>query len=168
MRQLYDIKINYNETRSFCYYNINGKRVKIYNGKKFNKNIYPNKEKDRTKRRALLEKLKKIIENELKPHSLTTKIYSNKKRAADNIYDQSIFKERIALDLYEHPKDGSIAVATEIAELIKKRQSQNKYCVIGLATGSSPISIYGELVRFHKEEGLSFNNVITFCSFSMK
>ena len=162
MRQLYDIKINSNETRSFCYYNINGKRVKIYNGKKFNKNIYPNKEKDRTKRRALLEKLKKIIENELKPHSLTTKIYSNKKRAADNIYDQSIFKERIALDLYEHPKDGSIAVATEIAELIKKRQSQNKYCVIGLATGSSPINIYGELIRMHMEEDLSFNNVITF------
>ena len=127
MRQLYDIKINYNETRSFCYYNINGKRVKIYNGKKFNKNIYPNKEKDRTKRRALLEKLKKIIENNFDPNRLTTTKSRINKSAADNIYDQSIFKERIALDLYEHPKDGSIAVATEIAELIKKRQSQNKY-----------------------------------------
>ena len=84
------------------------------------------------------------------------------KSAADNIYDQSIFKERIALDLYENPKNGSIAVATKIAELIKKKQAQNKHCIIGLATGSSPISIYEELVRLHKDEGLSFNNVITF------
>jgi 6-phosphogluconolactonase/glucosamine-6-phosphate isomerase/deaminase len=31
-----------------------------------------------------------------------------------------------------------------------------------LATGSSPIEVYEELVRMHKEEGLSFSNVITF------
>ena len=162
MRHLYDIKINSNETRSFCYYNINGKRVKIYNGKKFNKNIYPNKEKDKTKRRVLLEKLKKIIENNFESDRLTTNKSFNNKSAADNIYDQSIFKERIALELYEHSNDGAIAVATEIAELIKKKQAQNKYCIIGLATGSSPISIYDELIRLHKEEGLSFNNLITF------
>ena len=124
MRQLYDIKINSNETRSFCYYNINGKRVKIYNGKKFNKNIYPNKEKDKTKRRVLLEKLKKIIENNFESDRLTTNKSFNNKSAADNIYDQSIFKERIALDLYENPKNGSIAVATEIAELIKKKTTE--------------------------------------------
>ena len=35
-------------------------------------------------------------------------------------------------------------------------------CVLGLATGSSPITIYSELVRLHKEENLSFKNVITF------
>jgi 6-phosphogluconolactonase/glucosamine-6-phosphate isomerase/deaminase len=35
-------------------------------------------------------------------------------------------------------------------------------CVLGLATGSSPIMVYEELVRMHKEEGLSFSNVITF------
>jgi len=34
--------------------------------------------------------------------------------------------------------------------------------VLGLATGSSPLSVYRELVRLHKEEGLSFKNVITF------
>jgi glucosamine-6-phosphate deaminase len=33
---------------------------------------------------------------------------------------------------------------------------------LGLATGSSPIKVYQELVRMHKEEGLSFKNVITF------
>ena len=83
-------------------------------------------------------------------------------RRADNLYDQSIFKERIALELYEHPKIGSKAAANEIANLIKEKQSKKKNCVLGLATGSSPISIYKELVRMHKEENLSFYNVITF------
>ena len=35
-------------------------------------------------------------------------------------------------------------------------------CILGLATGSTPVGIYDELVRRHHEEGLSFANVITF------
>lgn len=35
-------------------------------------------------------------------------------------------------------------------------------CVLGLATGSTPMHVYRELVRLHKEEGLSFANVVTF------
>ena len=50
----------------------------------------------------------------------------------------------------------------EIADLIKKKQKQNKNCVLGLATGSTPISVYQELVRMHNEDDLSFKNVITF------
>jgi glucosamine-6-phosphate deaminase len=34
--------------------------------------------------------------------------------------------------------------------------------VLGLATGVIPIKIYKELIRLHKEEGLSFKNVVTF------
>ena len=154
------IKINANPSRSFCYYNHEGKRIKIYNGKQFREDIYPNKEKDITKRKVLLDQLKKIIKRNLsvlKP--LKNTITS---RRADNLYDQSIFKERIALELYEHPKIGSKAAANEIANLIKEKQSKKKNCVLGLATGSSPISIYKELVRMHKEENLSFYNVITF------
>jgi len=154
------IKINSNHLRSFCYYNSNGKRIKVYNGRQFNENIYPNKEKDLIKRTALLKRLKNIIDFNLG----ISKSNKNqiKKRRSDNLYDQSVFKERIAIELYEHPKFGSKAVANEIAELIKKKQSKNKSCVLGLATGSSPISIYKELIRLHKKENLSFNNVITF------
>ncbi|MDA6072850.1 6-phosphogluconolactonase, partial [Flavobacterium sp. AC] len=50
----------------------------------------------------------------------------------------------------------------EIAQLIRSKQEKGKSCVLGLATGSSPIKVYEELVRIHKEEGLSFSNVITF------
>jgi glucosamine-6-phosphate deaminase len=46
--------------------------------------------------------------------------------------------------------------------LIEKKAAANKPCVLGLATGSTPVSVYKELIRFHKEEGLSFKNVITF------
>jgi glucosamine-6-phosphate deaminase len=70
--------------------------------------------------------------------------------------------EQIAVDIYPTAKDGSRAVAQEIAALIKERQAANKPAVLGLATGSTPKYLYAELVRLHKEEGLSFKNVITF------
>ena len=155
----HEIKINSNPLRSFCYYNSNGKRIKVYNGKQFNEDLYPNKEKDLIKRTALLKRLKNIIDFNL---GISKSKKNQRRRRSDNLYDQSVFKERIAIELYEHPKFGSKAVANEIAELIKKKQSKNKSCVLGLATGSSPISIYKELIRLHKKENLSFNNVITF------
>ena len=34
--------------------------------------------------------------------------------------------------------------------------------MLGLATGSTPLRVYKELIRMHKEEGLSFKNVVTF------
>ena len=57
---------------------------------------------------------------------------------------------------------GSLAVADEIAALIRDKEAKGLPCVLGLATGSSPISVYNQLIKFHKEEGLSFKNVITF------
>lgn len=60
------------------------------------------------------------------------------------------------------PIQGSKLIAHSIANLIKKKQEKNEMCVLGLATGSSPISVYRELVRLHQEEGLSFRNVISF------
>ena len=70
--------------------------------------------------------------------------------------------EKIHSVIFDESKQASKIVANEIAILIRKKQKENKNCVLGLATGSSPISVYEELVRLHKEEGLSFSNVITF------
>ena len=70
--------------------------------------------------------------------------------------------EKIPLEIFETSDEGSRYAANEIAELIKQKQKDNKQCVLGLATGSTPITMYKELVRLHKEEGLSFKNVITF------
>ena len=70
--------------------------------------------------------------------------------------------EKIHSVIFDESKEASKMVANEIAILIKKKQKEKKSCVLGLATGSSPISVYQELVRMHKEEGLSFSNVISF------
>ena len=58
--------------------------------------------------------------------------------------------------------EGSMYVANSIAELIDSRNKESKSTVLGLATGSTPTQVYDELVRRHKEEGLSFERVITF------
>lgn len=71
-------------------------------------------------------------------------------------------EEHIPLDILENEVEGCIEVAKEIAALIREKQKEGKNCVLGLATGNSPIGVYRELVRMHKEEGLSFANVITF------
>ncbi len=70
--------------------------------------------------------------------------------------------EKIHNVIFSNSNEGSIMVAQEIAQLIKDKQSLKKQCILGLATGSSPIRVYEELVRMHQEEGLSFSNVVTF------
>ena len=70
--------------------------------------------------------------------------------------------EKIHNVILDSSQEGSILVAQEIAALIKEKALLNKPCVLGLATGSSPIKVYEELVRMHREEGLSFENVVTF------
>lgn len=70
--------------------------------------------------------------------------------------------EKIPVKIFANFKESSLAVAQEIASLIKTKHQLGEMAVLGLATGSTPISVYSELVRLHKEEGLSFENVITF------
>jgi glucosamine-6-phosphate deaminase len=53
-------------------------------------------------------------------------------------------------------------VAGRIANLIRERQAGGETAVLGLATGSTPIGVYRELIRMHREDGLSFSNVVTF------
>jgi glucosamine-6-phosphate deaminase len=71
-------------------------------------------------------------------------------------------KERVKTRVFGDAKEASVSVAAEIANLIRRRAAEGKNCVLGLATGSTPVSVYAELVRQHKTEGLSFKNVITF------
>ena len=70
--------------------------------------------------------------------------------------------ENIGTVVYDNSTSASKAVAKEIAALIRVKQSQKQPCILGLATGSSPKGLYAELVRLHKEEGLSFKNLISF------
>ena len=70
--------------------------------------------------------------------------------------------ERVPVTVYEQPGDASRAVAREIADLVTSRAAAGKQTVLGLATGSTPVGVYNELIRLHKEEGVSFKTVVTF------
>ncbi len=70
--------------------------------------------------------------------------------------------EKIPVQIFSNPKEGSQYVARVISDLIKEKNSLGNFAVIGLATGSTPKSLYAELVKLHQEEGLSFKKVITF------
>ncbi len=70
--------------------------------------------------------------------------------------------ETLKLKIYENSVEASKDIALHIKKLIINRQKEGKMAVLGLATGSSPIEVYNELVRMHKEEGLSFKNVVSF------
>lgn len=79
--------------------------------------------------------------------------------------NQSAYQKRFEkLDTLVYPtsKDASVAVAQKIKALIEDKASRGEITVLGLATGSTPTRMYEELVRMHKEEGLSFQSVATF------
>ncbi len=63
---------------------------------------------------------------------------------------------------FEQNEDVSRHVARIIANTIRERNSFGHDAVLGLPTGSTPVGIYRELIRMHREEGLDFSRVITF------
>lgn len=67
--------------------------------------------------------------------------------------------EKIPTVIFEDFENAAEVIASEIADMIRTKDG---HCVLGLPTGSTPISVYEELVKLHKNEGLSFKNVITF------
>ena len=70
--------------------------------------------------------------------------------------------EKIPVKVFDSLEDGSRFVGKEIAALIREKEARGERAVLGLATGSTPKSLYTELLRLHREEGLSFKNVVTF------
>ncbi len=71
-------------------------------------------------------------------------------------------RERISVVVAATYDDLARRVAARIADLIRERAKAGSRVVLGLATGSTPIGIYRELIRLHRAEGLSFANVVTF------
>lgn len=70
--------------------------------------------------------------------------------------------EKVPTDIYESIEEGSEIVASLIADVIRSKQKEGRFCVLALAGGNSPRQVYEELIRMHKEEGLSFRNVLIF------
>ena len=74
----------------------------------------------------------------------------------------SVGLEKIRTIVVADHEEIAILVADRIAALIRERNATGANAVLGLATGSTPIGVYRELVRKHKKEGLSFRHVVTF------
>ena len=70
--------------------------------------------------------------------------------------------ERIRTGVFQTSDEAVGVVAALIARLIRQRQQEARNAVLGLATGSTPVKLYRELIRLHRNEGLSFRNVVTF------
>jgi glucosamine-6-phosphate deaminase len=70
-------------------------------------------------------------------------------------------RDRVKVVIAEY-EDIARIVALRIAEVIAQRRAEGKPPVLGLATGSTPIGVYRELIRMHREEGLDFSDVVTF------
>src|SRR5215208_2799935 len=71
-------------------------------------------------------------------------------------------RERIPTVIVDDHDDVGLLVARRIAEVVQTRRDDGGHAVLGLATGSTPIGVYRELIRLHQEEGLSFANVLSF------
>lgn len=78
-----------------------------------------------------------------------------------NFLEETRF-EKIPVSVYEDMHTASKMVAKKIAGIILKQQANGSNTILGLATGATPIAVYDELIRLHKDDGLSFRDVITF------
>ncbi|HSW47155.1 MAG TPA: glucosamine-6-phosphate deaminase [Phycisphaerae bacterium] len=71
-------------------------------------------------------------------------------------------REKIPTTICTNDLEAAVRVAGIIADTIRRHNKEGKPTVLGLATGHTPIGVYRELIRMHKEEGLDFSNVVTF------
>jgi glucosamine-6-phosphate deaminase len=77
-------------------------------------------------------------------------------------HNGSVGLEKITTVVVDDHEEIAALVADRIAAVIRERNAAGKNAVLGLATGSTPIGVYRELVRKHQTEGLSFRHVVTF------
>ncbi len=70
--------------------------------------------------------------------------------------------EKIPTNIFETSEEGVVQIANEIVAKIQDRQREGKFCTIAIGTGTSLRPLFTELIRKHKDEGVSFRNVVFF------
>ena len=85
---------------------------------------------------------------------------SSKSRTAPQ--SQYLRHTKLPTLMFRTAADADRHVALVVASLVRENNSANVPTVLGLPTGSTPIGVYRELIRLHKEEDLDFSQVITF------
>ena len=70
--------------------------------------------------------------------------------------------EKLNTKIYADSNEGAYQIAQNVASLIREKENNAERCILGLSGGSSPLGVYDELVRMHRDEKLSFANVVVF------
>src|SRR5207247_9895424 len=70
--------------------------------------------------------------------------------------------ERLRPVVFPEHSDLALAVAERIIEIIQRETRAKGRAVLGLATGSTPLGVYEELIRRHQAGDVDFSRVITF------
>lgn len=99
------------------------------------------------------------LSSQISLNRVSTKYYK-----PENMIDRSVLTrfEKVSTNIYETMEEGAKAIADEIIRKVQERQREGKFCTIAAGTGASLRPLYAELVRRHKEEGVSFRNVVLF------
>ena len=95
---------------------------------------------------------------------ITLNRVSTKYYKPENAVERSVLTrfEKVPTYIYETIDEGVKQIANEVIEKIQSRQREGKFCVIAAGTGLSLQPLYAELVRRHRDEGISFRNVVIF------
>ena len=82
----------------------------------------------------------------------------------ENAIERSVLTrlEKIPTNIYESIEEGTEQIANEIVAKIQDRQREGKFCTIAIGTGASLRYLFTALIRKHKDEGVSFRNVVFF------
>ena len=82
----------------------------------------------------------------------------------ENAVERSVLTrlEKIPTNIFETIEEGVVQIANEIVAKIQDRQREGKFCTIAVGTGASLRPLFAELIRKHKDEGVSFRNVVFF------
>ena len=71
-------------------------------------------------------------------------------------------RTRIPTQVHASSEEAVRHLARQVESLIRRKNGEGQHAVLGLPTGSTPVGLYRELIRLHREEGLDFSRVITF------
>ena len=82
----------------------------------------------------------------------------------ENAIDRSVLTrlEKTPTHIFESIEEGTEQIANEIVAKIQDRQREGKFCTIAIGTGASLRYLFTALIRKHKDEGVSFRNVVFF------
>ena len=99
------------------------------------------------------------LSSQISLNRVSTKYYK-----PENTIERSVLTrfEKIPTNIYETVEEGVACIADEIIRKVQERQRDGKFCTIAAGTGASLRPLFAELVRRHKEDGISFRNVVVF------